>query len=174
MAKINIPMNKKTALVMGGVILTGAVLYVLCAPLLSKVRALTTEVKALDSELAAVREVLDKGKTIKRGAGFLPRNEVSLAIDEITKVGATMNINFLSTNPQKIRLPEQSKYPVLPIRMEIQSEYEDLGAFFGALENLEKSVVTVRGFSVRGDAMALPRLVTDIVLEIHLGENESE
>ena len=172
MAKINFEWNKGTIALTAGAA-AGVLLFSLLAlPLWAKAGRLAGEGKALESEMTAVREALDKSKAIKRGADFVSRNEVSRAIDEMAKVGAAMNINFIATSPQKIERPEGADHSVLPIRMEIQSVYKDLGAFLGALERLEKSLVTVREFAIRGDPAVLPRLTAEIIVEIHLKEDE--
>jgi Tfp pilus assembly protein PilO len=170
---MNIELNKKTIILVSGLAFAGMGFFIFIMPLFSKVSTLSGEVKALDSELSMLREALDKGKRIKRTAGFLSRNEVSRAIEEMTRIGAGMNINFLSTSPQTIHTPEGAQQPVLPIRMEIQSEYKDLGIFLGALEHFEKSVVTVREFTVERNEAILPKVDTVIVVEIHLKAEES-
>ena len=171
MAKINFEWSKKVTAVTAGAA-AGLFFIVLIMPLWSKAGRLLGEVKALESEMTVAREALDKSKKIKRGADFVSRNDVSRAIDEMARVGAELNINFLATNPQMIERPEGATHAILPIRMEIQSEYKDLGAFLGALEHLEKSLVTVRELSIRGEPAVLPRLTTEIIVEIHLKESE--
>ena len=172
MPKINFRWSKGTIAVTAGAAAGVLLLFMLVMPLWAKAVRLSGEVKALESEMTAVREALDRSSKIKRGADFVSRNEVSRAIDEIAKVGAAMNINFIATSPQKIERPEGADHPVLPIRMQVQSEYKDLGAFLGALELLEKSLVTVREFSIRGEPAVLPRVAAEIIVEIHLKENE--
>lgn len=172
MAKINFEWNKGTITMVAGIAAGTLLFFLLVMPLWAKAGRLAGEVKALESEMTAVREALDRSKTIKRGADFVSRNEVSRAIDEMAKVGAAMNINFIATSPQKIEQPEGMDHSVLPIRMQIQSDYKDLGAFLGALEHLEKSLVTVREFSISGEPSVLPRLSTEIIVEIHLKEGE--
>jgi len=172
MGKLDIAMNKKTIVVISAIVAAGLFFFALIMPLFSKASRLSSEVKALDSDLEVVREALDRSKRTKPRADFLSRLEVSIAIDEMTNVGADMNINFLSTSPQAIRQLEGMKHSVLPISMVIQSEYEDLGVFLVALEHLEKSVVTVKEFVIHGDPAVLPRLITEIVVEVHLKENE--
>jgi hypothetical protein len=54
----------------------------------------------------------------------------------------------------------------------VQSEYKDLAHFFGALDKLDKSVVTVREFRVIRKPDILPKVLTEIVVEVHLNEGE--
>jgi Tfp pilus assembly protein PilO len=173
MAKINFEWNKGTIAMTAGATAGVLLFFLLVMPLWAKAGRLAGEVKALESEMTAVREALDRSKTIKRGADFVSRNEVSRAIDEMAKIGTAMNINFIATSPQKIERPEGADHAVLPIRMHIQSEYKDMGAFLGALEHLEKSLVTVREFAIRGEPAVLPRLTSEIIVEIHLKDEGS-
>lgn len=172
--KTNFEMDKKTLILIAGMVAAGLVIFLVIGPLFGKACKAAEELKALDSELADVREALEKGKTIDRKGHLLTRAEVSRAIDEITKVGASLNIDFLLTSPQPIQRPQGRKNPVLPIRMEIQSKYKDLGFFLGSLENLKESVLTVREFSIVRKEKILPKVYTYLVVEIYLEEGEGE
>ena len=56
--------------------------------------------------------------------------------------------------------------------MKMQSSYKDLGIFLGDLERISKSVVTVREFSIERREEILPKIETDLVIEIHLEEGQ--
>ena len=169
---IHVRFDKKTAIIVAAVAIVIIIFVLMAAPLLTKVRALGSEVKALDQEMMSARQAVELQDKFQQTGNLLTRQKVSLAIDEITKVGATQSINFLSISPQKIMRIEGSKYPVLPIQMELQSEYQDLGTFLGALEKLEGSIATVKSFQIERDQQNLSQVRTMIVVEIHLLEGE--
>ena len=95
-----------------------------------------------------------------------------MAINEIMEVGASLDIDFFATSPQQIQKLKGSKYPVLPIRLEMQSSYENFGAFLGALENFDKSIITVKQFEIDRKPIILPDITVELVIEIHLKEGE--
>ena len=170
----NIEMTKNAMILMVGIILSGLIVYLLIRPASIKVNKVKQEVDVLNSELIGVREALRRGNTLDQERHLLKRNEVSVALNEILKAGADLNIEFLSTSPQQIQKLQKSKYPILPIKLEIQSTYEDLGLFFGVLEKLDKSIVTIREFSSEQRQEILPEIYTELTVDIYLKEGESE
>ena len=167
-----IQFNKKLIIVIASVTFTATAFFLMIAPLLSKVQRVGGEVKALESEMMSSRQAIQSQDKFRQTGNLLTSQKVSLAIDEITKVGATLNINFLSISPQKIIKPQGSKYPALPIQMSLQSGYKDLGLFLGALEGLKKSIITVKSFQAEVDHQILSQIKTDLVVEVYLREGE--
>ena len=169
---LKIQFDKRSMIIIAGVVLAIIVYYSLMASLFSKVRRVGGEVKALEREMAAARQAIGSQEKFQQTGDLLTRRKISLAIDEITKVGATLNIDFLSISPQKIMKPKGSKYPALPIRMNLQCGYKDLGLFLGALEELKQSIITVKSFQVEVNQQILPQIKTDLIVEVYLREGE--
>ena len=165
--------DKKLTIIGAGAILTMVVLYLLIGPLVAKVHRTGKEVKALEEEMRTARQAIESEGKFQLTGELLTRQKVSLAIDEITKTGAAHNINFVSISPQPIVKPAESPYPVLPIRMEVRSGYKDLAMFLGALERLQRSIVTVKSFEIDADPGTLPQLETILVVEVYLREGEN-
>ena len=155
-----------------GVLAVGLAVIFILMPKYTKVRKARANLTLLESELSLIRQALDNNRRLQQKGELLSRSEISKAIEEITTLGAELNINFLSTNPKKIYKPEGSKYPVLPISLELQSDYDNIGRFLGALESLNVSIVTVREFRISRDTSILPQVYTEILLDIYLKENE--
>ena len=172
MMKPNIGIDKRAILLISGIALVGIVFFLFIKPLWSKVSGVSQEVKTLDSQLINIREALKGGKNLIKDRHPLSRGEVSVAINEIMEVGASLDIDFFSTSPQKVQKLKGSKYPVLPIRLEMRSTYKNFGIFLGSLENLNKSIVTVRQFNIERQPILLPEIQTELVVEIHLKEDE--
>ena len=157
---------------MSGVVLAGIVFFLFIQPLWAKTSSVSQEVKILSSELNSVREALAQSNDFNKNRHPLSRGEVSMAINEIMEVGASLDIDFFATSPQQIQKLKGSKYPVLPIRLEMQSSYENFGAFLGALENFDKSIITVKQFEIDRKPIILPDITAELVIEIHLKEGE--
>ncbi len=172
--KPNIKIDRKTVILISGIVLVGVVFFLFIRPLWSKASSISQEVKVLSSELGYIRDALKKSATLNKSRHPLSRGEVSAAINEIMEAGASLDIDFFTTSPQKIQKLINSKYPVLPIRLEMRSTYENFGIFLGSLERLDKSIVTVRQFDIIRKPIILPDIAIDLVLEIHLKEGEGE
>jgi len=168
--KPNIEIDKRTIILISGIALAGIVFFLFIKPLWSKVSDVSQEVKTLNSQLGSVREALKGRKNLNKDRHPLSRGEISVAMNEIMEVGASFNIDFFATSPQQIKKLKGSKYPVLPIRLEMKSTYENFGVFLGALENLNKSIVTVRQFNIDRQPILLPEIRVELVVEIHLKE----
>ena len=170
--KLNMDMDKRTIILIGAIVAAVIAFFLFIRPLLLKTNSVSREAKALNDELISVREALAQGSDLDKDRHPLSRGEVSVAINEIMEVGASLDINFFSTSPQQIQKSKDSKYPVLPIRLEMQSSYENFGIFLGALENFDKSIITVRQFDITRKPIILPEITVELVVEIHLKEGE--
>jgi len=169
---INLQKKQMVGIGAAGLVCIGA--YFLFMPLAGKSSAASQELRALRSELAGMRQLIETAEDHAVKGRLLTRREVSQAIDAISKVGTELNINFLSTKPQNIIQPEGAQYLVLPIRMQIQSGYKDFGLFLGRLGTLEHSVVTIQSFQASQDGSDPSAIRVELVVNIHLKEGEDE
>jgi len=170
--QLNIDMSKRTIILISAVIAAAIVFVLFIRPLWSKASRVSLEARLLNDELRSVREALAQGSDSNKDRHPLSRGEVSVAINEIMELGASLDIDFFATSPQQIQKAQGSKYPVLPISMELQSTYENFGVFLGGLENLSKSIVTVKQFNIERKPILLPKIVVGLIVEIHLKEGE--
>lgn len=170
--KLNIDMDKRTIIFISAVVAVVVVFFLFIRPLWSKASSVSREARVLNDELSGIREALAQGSDFSKDRHPLSRGEVSVAINEIMELGASLDIDFFSTSPQQIQKSEGSKYPVLPIRLQMQSTYKSFGVFLGDLENLDKSIVTVRQFDITRNPMILPEISAELMVEIHLKEGE--
>lgn len=136
-------------------------------PLGAKLRKASREMKAIEGELEIVRGAIEAGESY--GKRSLPtQGGLSIAIDELTRRGRDLGINFISISPQGIEEVQDLPYALLPIRMELKSGYGDLGRFLGALERLKESAVTMRSFEIEKDERTLPKVRTKLVAEMYI------
>lgn len=165
-----INLDKRKVFLVGGVV-TVVIVLLLCffvyIPLGNRIGRASRELKAIDGELEIVRVAIEaRGSYGKRS---LPTQEgISIAIDEMTRRGRELAINFISISPQTIEEVKDLPYGLLPIRMELEAEYEDLGRFLGALEGLRESVVTIGSFEIERDESILPKVRTKLEAKMYL------
>jgi Tfp pilus assembly protein PilO len=137
-------------------------------PVRHRLRLLHKECKTLETELGQAHRDIEllKSRDIKRR--LVSEREVALAIDELTKLGKSCGINFISLAPGQIEA--RKVYDVLPIDMEIESTFDGLGDFLGKLDELKRTIVKVKGFTVVGVPMNPKMLSTRLNLEMCLSE----
>lgn len=137
-------------------------------PLLGKIQAVRSEWEAVDQKLENARRMIRLGEKIPAQGRLLKREEISLAIDEITKKGKAVNINFISMIPQKIGPAQAPGYQQLPIRMELESEYKNLGMFIHALGDMEEAVAIVHQFKLSRDEETPSLVKADMTINLLL------
>ena len=116
------------------------------------------------SELQAQTQILSRKEKKK-----LPSlKEVSLAIDELSKLGADNKIDFISIDPRQTKTAKSMPYQILPIEMVVEAEYKNLGIFLGSLESLKQSLVTLERLEIQRDEKILPRLKARLIVNMYL------
>lgn len=141
-------------------------------PLASQINLKKKEWQNLERDLIVAREFIFKKDDLGRKGHLLSRQEISLAIDEITKVGKKQKINFISISPQEIQNVPGAPYRCLPIELELESGYKDLGAFLGALKELRESFVTVRNFKIIRHATVYSLLQSKMTIDLYIKGEE--
>lgn len=164
------------------IIIVGTILAVLFGPYLFLYRPLINRCRQEGAKcMSAEEKVLLAREAI---TNFLNQNisekhliseeDVSLAIDELTKQARSNGINFVSITPGQIKKAENYPCKVLPIEMETESTYKGLGIFLGSADDLEKSLVTVRDFSLTSHKKDAGKLTTRLVINMHLSGQDEE
>jgi Tfp pilus assembly protein PilO len=111
------------------------------------------------------------GKWGQAGA-LLRKEEISLAMDEITKAGKSFDVSFISINPREAEAVPGLACRRLPIQIDVRSRYKDFGAFLGSLEKLKKSVVTVRQFAMSRDEAQPSFINSKMLVDVYLKDKE--
>jgi len=171
-----IELDKRQVAIIGGaafVVVVFILIVFVYRPLGGKIHSMREGLRITEQELANARNIVGAKDRGERKGHLLALEEVSLAIDEMTKTGRALRINFISISPKEIVQLEDARYPVLPIHMDLEAEYRDIGLFLGALEGLTESLVTVRSFSIGKDEEILPLVKSKMVVDMYLQGGES-
>ena len=123
------------------VIVILGVYLVLYRPLSNKIRTARLECNSIEAEVLQARNQIVPLKQEVTKKGLIIEEDISLAIDELTKLGKSKGLNFNSITPKEIRKSEHPQCNILPIVMDIESTYKDLGIFLGSLEGLQNSLM---------------------------------
>ena len=141
--------------------------FVVYLPLIQKLRQTKSQVILKEKEISEL-QVQTQTLSRKEKTKLPSSKEVSLAIDELSKLGADNKIDFISIDPRQTKPAKTMFYQVLPIDMVVESEYKNLGIFLGSLERLKQSVVTLEHLEIRRDEKILPRLETRLTVNMYL------
>jgi len=155
------------------IVLLGSYLF-LYRPLINKCRDAGIAYRDIEMKILETREAISflKQDTTKRI--IISEKDVSLAIDELTTQGRSKGINFVSITPKEIKKSDDYSCKALPIEMEIESTYKDLGVFFGSTDDLEKSLVTVKNFSITPHKKDTRKLRTRLLIKMYLSSQNEE
>lgn len=172
--------NRKMAIpVISGVLLFLALFFVMLAPTRRELtdkrrkwRELEVQLKADRAKLANFR--IDKA-TVEAKVEDLrrripPKSPTSAILEELTKRGKQLNIDFVSITPQQLQ-KDTTVAPdceVLPIIINMRATYKGLGEYLGQIENLQSSFATVNEFQVTKDERTYPKLVVNMRINTYI------
>ena len=156
------------AIVSSAVILIFASYLFLYRPFVNKCRLAGSESRGIEAEILRAREAIDLLKQATTKRTLISEKDISIAIDELTKQGRSKGINFNSIALGKIEDPGDSKYKILPIDIEVKSTYKELAVFLGLLEELEKSLVTVKNLNISSGKEKTAKLNTRLTVNMYL------
>lgn len=166
MTKLELNKRNLTIISSAAIFLISLVVF-LYLPLAGEIRKKGLEWNSLQDQLGVLQAKL---RTIERSdvnKRLLRQSEVSALIDTMTKQGKALLINFKSLTQKEIKTIKEG-CAVLPIQMELEGGYEQLGRFLGVLENLKDAIVTLEGFDIRGDDKTLPKISASLTVNIYL------
>jgi len=145
----------------------------LYSPLMNKLRRAHSECRRLETELLQAREAIGSLRIESPKGKLISEEDVSWAIDDLTKNGKLAKVNFISITPKQTEEAKQAaSYKILPIEIEMESAYEDLGIFLGLLDELESCIVTVINFNITPAEKGATKVKTKIVVNMYLsGKN---
>ncbi|MBI3315781.1 MAG: type 4a pilus biogenesis protein PilO [Candidatus Omnitrophica bacterium] len=161
-------LKDKMAAGFGGAVLIlflGAYFF-LYRPLENELRQAKSAVQSAEARAAhAHQAVVAMGKERARHIAGSDE-ETSLAMDELTQEGKAKDIRFTAITPKPAETTPEPRYRTLPIELKIEARFEDLGRFLGALENLEKTLVTVNRFRVVPDEKNPGKIKSDVLVRM--------
>ena len=148
------------------IIILGFYLF-LCNPLVNKIKPARLECVSVENKLSELRAAINAAKTEEAREITASEEDVAFAIDELTRHGKSIGINFISMTPRQLE-DRGGRHKVLPVEIEVGATYEELGAFFALLEELKESLITVSSFTIAADNKKPDNLKTKLVINIHI------
>lgn len=137
-------------------------------PLINKYTNVGSECRGIETEVLQAREAINLLDQAVAKRMLISEKDISVAIDELTKEGRSRGVNFTSIMPGKIKNSGDHDYKILPIDMELESDYKAMAVFLGSLEVLEKSLVTVKNVDIVSDTARSAKLKTRLTVNMYL------
>lgn len=167
--KIELSKEKIIVIVIAAICVIALGVYlVFYVPLMRQLKTQYLEYRSIENEVLECRNIIESAGRAYGERVLMTEEDTAAAIDELTRHGKLQGINFVSISPKEIKKEEGTQYKILPIGMEIESTYEQLGTFLGSLDELEKGLIKVEKFGIAPDKEDTSRLTTDLVVDIYL------
>lgn len=167
--KLELAQERLVVLISAGIaIIALAVYLIFYLPLSRQLRTKFLECRSVEADALETRNIIEKAGKVYGGRVLMTEDEVHHAIDELTKHGRLKGISFISMSPKKVKKQKGSQYKIMPVEMEIESTYEELGVLLGSLDDLEKGLVKVKKLEVIPDKNDRNKFLTDLVVDIYI------
>jgi len=137
-------------------------------PLMIKLHDAANRLNEVETKLLNQRGAIAASEKSDVKGEIMQRNEVPLAIAELTEKGRDLRLNFSSISPRKLQETTQTGIWKLPINFTIESEYKNVGQFLAYVEGFSRSIVEIESLSIRPRENNLPKLSVELVLNLYV------
>lgn len=144
------------------------ILIFIYRPLMIKLHDAANRLHEVETKLLNQRGVIAASKKSDAKGRMMQRNEVPLAIAELTKKGRVLGLNFSSISPRQLQETTQVSIRKLPINFTIESEYKNVGQFLAYVEGFSRTIAEVESLSIRPRESNLPKLSVELVLNLYV------
>ena len=142
-------------------------------PLIRTLNIKRSESRSIEGQLLEMHDTIRLAGNGTEGRVLLAERDASLAIDELTKHGKSMGINFISITPKEIIKSSDSQYKILPVEMVVEATDQQFSMFLGLLDALKKSVITVESFDVAPDKDNPAQVKATIIIDMYFSTAEN-
>lgn len=132
----------------GAILMAISVLIIFYAPAIKKMAAKGSECRKIETEVRQARTLISQAGKIYGDRTLISEDEVGWAMEEITKHGKAMGINFISIKPSEIKEVPGTGYKVMSIDMRLEATDKQFSEFIGAADTLKKGLLKISGFDI--------------------------
>ncbi len=137
-------------------------------PLMIKLHDAANRISELETKLLNQRGAIAALGKFDVKSGVMPRNEVPLAIAELTGKGIELGLNFSSISPRQLQETTQAGIRKLPISFTIESEYKNVGQFLAYVEGFSRTIAEVESLSIRPRENNPSKLSVELLLNLYV------
>lgn len=156
--------KKKAILISSGTVFL--IILFLYLPLMGRSAGKNKELSGLNAQLELVNDNLRIVRELKVNKRLIKEDEAYLAIDAISKQREINSLELKSIN-QKEKIIKDG-YSILPVYLEVEGEFKELGSFLGFLREFEGALITVDDLQVRRVDPVSSRIAGLIMFGIYL------
>jgi len=150
-------------------VLSGLIILIFVyRPLMNKLHNAANRLHEVETKVLNQRGAIAASKKSDVKGQMMQRNEVPLAIAELTEKGRELGLNFTSISPKQLQETTQASIRKLPISFTIESEYKNVGQFLAYVEEFSRTIVEVKSLSIRPRENNPPKLSVELVLNLYV------
>lgn len=166
--------NERMSLVLATALLGSALISVFVLwPMARHLQDLDQQGRLMAQDIKRINGLIKTTEDIRLGPQLIAIKDVSLVMDEITALGDTHAINFLSVVSQERTKSLYKKISTQPIDLETRSSYRQLGLFMNGLNDLRRGIVLVESFQVVSNEQSPQAVKAKMRLHICLKEKNN-
>ena len=150
-------------------VLSGLIILIFVyRPLMNKLHNAANRLHEVETKVLNQRGAIAASKKSDVKGEMMQRNEVPLAIAELTEKGRDLGLNFTSISPKQLQETTQAGIRKLPISFTIESEYKNVGQFLAYVEEFSRTIAEVKSLSIRPRKNNLPKSSVELVLNLYV------
>ena len=156
--------KKKIIFIPAGIV--SIIIMFLYFPLAGKITKKNKELSGLNVQLKSVNENLRIIQELKVNKRLIKEEDASLVIDTISKQCRSHSLELKSITQKEKNIKDG--YSVLPVYLEVEGEFKQIGLFLSFLREFEGALITVENLQIKRADMPLPKIAGVVTLAIYL------
>ena len=156
--------KKKILFISAGVV--SIIIVFLYFPLAGKITKKNKELSGLNVQLKSVNENLRIIQGLKVNKRLIKEEDTSLVIDTISKQCRSHSLELKSITQKEKNIKDG--YSLLPVYLEMEGEFKQIGLFLSFLREFEGALITVENLQIKRADMPLPKIAGVVTLAIYL------
>jgi Tfp pilus assembly protein PilO len=145
--------------------------FIIFAPVLKKLGVKYAECRICESQLSDARSTIDYAANLDKSIGtriLISEKEASAGIEELTRFGKSMGIDFSEIKPGDAKMGPDGSYKVMLVEINMEATGDQFLKFMGSVDELKRAIVRMSSFDVRPDKDDRSRLIINMVVEMYL------
>lgn len=155
--------KKKIIFIPAGIV--SIIIVFLYFPLAGKIAKKNQELSGLNVQLKSLNENLRIIQELKVNKRLIKEEEASLVIDTITKQCRPHSLELKSITQKEENIKDG--YSLLPVYLEIEGEFKQIGLFLSFLREFEGALITVENLEIRRADLPLPKISGVVTITIY-------
>lgn len=163
--------NQAAVLIISAALIMLFVYIMVFAPVANKMRLKYQECRACEAQVSDAHDLIEAGHKVDKeygGRTLISEQQAAIGIEEFTRYGKSLGINFISIKPQGVIKQENASYKILPLELALEASGEQFVKFIGSIDELKRAIVTVKSFNITPDGDDIKKLKANMVVNIYL------